>query len=54
MHKLKITVVKVNSGSGNDMLPAGTKPLPESVLTYHQITWSAWYGDYNNAFRIQI
>ena len=23
-------------GSGNDLLPDGTKPLPEPMLTYHQ------------------
>ena len=28
----------VNIGSGNDLLPDGTKPLPEPMLTYHQ--WS--------------
>ena len=26
----------VNIGSGNGLLPDGTKPLPEPVLTYHQ------------------
>ena len=25
----------VNIGSGNGLLPDGTKPLPESKLTYH-------------------
>ena len=25
----------VNIGSGNDLLPDGTKPLPELTLTYH-------------------
>ena len=25
----------VNIGSGNGLLPDGTKPLPEPVLTYH-------------------
>ena len=28
--------ISVNTGSGNDWLPDGTKPLPESMLTYHQ------------------
>ena len=28
----------VNIGSGNGLLPDGTKPLPETMLTYHQ--WS--------------
>ena len=32
----------VNSGSGNDLLPDGTKPLPESVLTYHQSVMWQW------------
>ena len=27
-----------NIGSGNGLLPDGTKPLPEPMLTYHQ--WS--------------
>ena len=26
----------VNLGSGNGMLPDGTKPLPEPMSTYHQ------------------
>ena len=26
----------VNIGSGNGLLPDGTKPLPEPILTYHQ------------------
>ena len=26
----------VNSGLGNGLLPDGTKPLPEPMLTYHQ------------------
>ena len=26
----------VNIGSGNGLLPDGTKPLPEPVLTYHK------------------
>ena len=26
----------VNIGSGNGLLPDGTKPLPEQMLTYHQ------------------
>ena len=28
--------VWVNIGSGNGLLPDGTKPLPEPMLTYHQ------------------
>ena len=31
-----VTGILVNIGSGNGLLPDGTKPLPESVLTYHQ------------------
>ena len=30
------TEIWVNIGSGNGLLPDGTKPLPESMLTYHQ------------------
>ena len=29
------TWILVNTGSGNGLLPDGTKPLPEPVLTYH-------------------
>ena len=25
----------VNIGTGNDLLPDGTKPLPDPMLTYH-------------------
>ena len=31
------TSVWVNIGSGNGLLPDGTKPLPEPMLTYHQL-----------------
>ena len=27
----------VNIGSGNGLVPGGTKPLPEPILTYHEI-----------------
>ena len=30
------TEIWVNIGSGNGLLPDGTKPLPETMLTYHQ------------------
>ena len=30
------TQIWVNDGSGNGLLPDGTKPLPEPMLTYHQ------------------
>ena len=33
-----ITDLFVNTGSGNGLLPDGTKPLPEPMLTYCQ-----WY-----------
>ena len=29
------TEICVDIGSGNGLLPDGTKPLPEPVLTYH-------------------
>ena len=29
------TDIRVNIGSGNGLLPDGTKPLPEPVLTDH-------------------
>ena len=28
--------ILVNTGSGNGLLPDGTKPLPEPMLAYHQ------------------
>ena len=31
-----VTQIWVNIGSGNGLLPAGTKPLPGPLLTYHQ------------------
>ena len=30
------TEVWVNIGSGNGLMPDGTKPLPEPMLNYHQ------------------
>ena len=30
------TEIWVNIGSGNGLVPDGTKPLPEPMLTYHQ------------------
>ena len=30
------TLIWVNIGSGNGLLPDGTKPLPEPILTDHQ------------------
>ena len=29
--------ILVNTGSSNGLLPDGTKPLPEPVLTYHHL-----------------
>ena len=31
-----VSWILVNIGSGNDLLPDGTKPLPEPMLTYDQ------------------
>ena len=31
-----VTWIWINIGSGNGLLPDGTKPLPEPMLTYHQ------------------
>ena len=31
----RATQILVNIGSGNGLLPDGTKPLPEPILTYH-------------------
>ena len=31
-----VAQIYVNIGSGNGLLPDGTKPLPEPVLTYLQ------------------
>ena len=35
-HCSPVTQIWVNIGSGNGLLPYGTKPLPEPMLTYHQ------------------
>ena len=32
------TEIWVNIGSGNGLLPDGTKPLPEPMLTDHQLS----------------
>ena len=32
----------VNIGSGNGLLPDGTKPLPEPMLAYHQWGPKTW------------
>ena len=44
------TYVWVNIGSGNGLLPEGTKPLPKPMLTYHQlgsaaITWEQFHSE---------
>ena len=40
----------VNIGSGNGLLPDGTKPLPEPMLTYHQgpvtFIWGQFHKNY--------
>ena len=39
MQKAKLimaTEIWINIGSGNGLLPDGTKPLPEPMLTYQQ------------------
>ena len=35
MYKWLCTIILVNIGSGNDLLPDGTKPLPETMLSSH-------------------
>ena len=45
------TKIWVNIGSGNGLVPDGTKPLPEPMLTYHQsdpmtITWRQCHRSY--------
>ena len=40
------TRIQVNTGSGNDLLPDGTKPLPEPMLTNDQ--WVLWQSPDNN------
>ena len=32
------TEIWVNIGSGNGLLPDGTKPLPEPMLTFHNLS----------------
>ena len=40
-------VSRVNIGPGNDLLPYGTKPLPEPMLTYHRYGPLAFFrGNY--------
>ena len=36
--------ILVNTGSGNGLLPDGTKPLPEPILTYYQ--WHSPEGNF--------
>ena len=37
--------IRIDNGSGNGLLPDGTKPLLEPVLTYHQRCFEALYYD---------
>ena len=37
LRRQKATYIWVNIGSGNGLMPDGTKPLPEPMLTYHQL-----------------
>ena len=37
--------ILVNTGSGNGLLPDGTKPLPVPMLTYHQYGPVAFFDD---------
>ena len=51
------TEIWVNIGSGNGLLPDGTKPLPEPVLTYHQsgpvaFTWGQFHMKLLNIFNL--
>ena len=44
------TEIWVNIGSGNGLLPNGTKPLPEPMLTYHKygpvtLIWEQFHKD---------
>ena len=36
-------ITLVNIGSGNGLVPSGTKPLPDSMLTFHQL-WALRYA----------
>ena len=41
-----VTSIWVSISSGNGLLPDGTKPLPEPMLTYHYIV--PWYSSADN------
>ena len=43
-----MTLVSVHTGSGNDLLPNGTKPLPEPMLKWHQLNGNLWYSPESN------
>ena len=46
INNVPVLVVKyVNIGSGNGLLPDGTKPLPEPMLTYIQYLQHKCAGD---------
>ena len=39
-----------NIGQGNGLVPEGTKPLPEPILTYQQCTY-LWHSSDNDLIR---
>ena len=41
--------IRTNPSSGNGLVPNGTKPLPEPVLTHHQAV--LWYLHWDNFIR---
>ena len=41
----------VNIGSGNGLLPDGTKPLPGPMLISHPHQWDMWYQTRPSSFR---
>ena len=45
--------ILVNIGSGNGLVPNGTKPIPEPVLTYHQWGPATFiWGQFNKKYLI--
>ena len=53
------TEIWVNIGSGNGLLPDGTKPSPEPLLIYHQYgllasIWVQFYKTYFNQQSLQL
>ena len=51
-----MTGIWVNIGSGNGLLPDGTKPLPEPKLSYHQYDYVAfiWGQLHWECFKISV